>query len=137
MITKRRLLSLAIVCLVTMFCLCIPLFAQTTHSVTLTWQASTTPSVSYNVYRETTAGACTVTTSGTGPGCLRLNATVITGLTWTDSIAPIGTSFYVVRSVSGTCSTYPCANESANSNEVSVLLQAAPIPPVLNPPVVR
>jgi hypothetical protein len=104
--------------------------AQIQKKVTLTWQASSTAGVSYNVYREQTPGACTATTTGIGPGCLKLNATPLTVLTYVDATVPTGTSYYVVRALSGTL-------ESVNSNEVSVSIQAPPTAPVLNAPTVQ
>lgn len=99
-----------------------PMLAQAaTASVVLSWAQSTTPGVLYNVYRETAAGACTSTTSGTGPACLKLNTTPLAVLTYTDAPAMGSQYFYVVRStINGV--------ESANSNEVSVNL-ATPNPP--------
>lgn len=48
---------------------------QSTYSVQLTWQASTSNVVGYNMYRSTTDG---------GP-YVRINATLVTPLTYTDS----------------------------------------------------
>jgi len=93
-----------------------------TSSVTLTWTASTTPGVLYNVYRETSSGACTATSVGTGPACLKLNSAPLAALTYVDTGFVAGAkNWYVVRStINGV--------ESANSNEVLVDL-TAPAPP--------
>lgn len=100
--------------------------AQQNHTVLLNWAASTTAGVTYNVYRETFSGACTPTSVGTGPGCLKLNVTPLTVLTFTDTTVPQGaTSFYVIRAFSSTTGL-----ESANSNEVSALV---PLPPPAPP----
>ncbi len=121
---------------VVLFSLC-PVVQAQSHSVTLSWKSGNSlATFTYNVYRETSSGACTATTIGSGPGCLRLNVAPLTATVFTDTTPPVGASFYVVRAISGTCPNYPCVNESVNSNEVSVLLQAPIAPPVLNPPVV-
>ena len=89
------------------------LAAQTTHSVSLNWGASSTPSVTYNVYRSTTSGS----------GYSQINVSPVTGLTFTDSQVSNGaTYFYVVRSFDGT-------SESANSNEAKAVIPQAPQPP--------
>ena len=63
------------------------------HSVTLNWVASTTPNVSYNVYRSTTSG---------GPYSTKLNASPIAGLSYVDNAVQAGqTYYYVVTAVDG------------------------------------
>jgi Abnormal spindle-like microcephaly-assoc'd, ASPM-SPD-2-Hydin/Protein of unknown function (DUF1573) len=80
------------------------------HSVSLSWTASTSNVVGYNVYRSTTSG---------GPYTLITSASV-TGTTYTDSSVQAGvTYFYVVTAVDSN------GNESAFSNEASV---AVPTP---------
>jgi hypothetical protein len=59
---------------------------QSTHSVRLTWQASTSNVVGYNVYRSTTNG---------GP-YVRINATLVTPLNYTDSSVASSTIYYYV-----------------------------------------
>ena len=74
------------------------------HSVTLTWTASTSPVSGYNVYRSTTSG---------GP-YTKLNSSLIAATTYTDSTVQASTTyFYVVTSVDSS------NVESANSTEVS------------------
>ena len=74
------------------------------HSVTLTWTASTSTVSGYNVYRSTVSG---------GP-YTKLNSALITTTTYTDSTVQAGlTYFYVVTSVDSS------SVESANSTEVS------------------
>jgi hypothetical protein len=104
--------------------------AQTGHTVTLNWTESTS-SVTFDVFRETSAGACTPASLGTGPGCLKLNSVPITALTFTDSTPPIGTSFYVVRA------TDAKGNNGAYSNEVTVSLLAPPSAPIVAQPIVN
>ena len=59
---------------------------QSTHSVQLTWQASTSSVVGYNIYRSTTNG---------GP-YVKINATLVTPLTYTDSSVASSTTYYYV-----------------------------------------
>lgn len=81
------------------------------HQVVLQWVASTDAVDGYNVYRGSAAGAESTTA---------LNATPITLLTYTDANAPVGSLFYVVKSVKG-------GVVSPISNEVTtVILPAAP-----------
>ena len=61
--------------------------AATSHSVTLTWTASTTTGVTgYNVYRSTTTG---------GP-YTKLTSTAVTGTTYTDNSVTAGATYYYV-----------------------------------------
>jgi fibronectin type III domain protein len=71
------------------------------HSVTLSWKASTSPIVGYNVYRR-------------GPsGVVKLNAEPITATTYVDrTVQPGQTYFYVTKAVSAR------GTESTASNEV-------------------
>lgn len=73
------------------------------HTVSLSWTASTTPSVNYNIYRATTSGGYTTP----------LNSSPIPGTTFSDcSVTPGLTYYYVIRSVDST------GMESGNSTEV-------------------
>jgi hypothetical protein len=75
------------------------------HSVTLTWTASTSAVSGYNVYRSTVSG---------GP-YTKLNSTAIAAATYVDTTVQASTTyFYVVTSVDSS------NVESANSTEVSV-----------------
>jgi len=75
------------------------------HSVTLTWTASTSAVSGYNVYRSTVSG---------GP-YTKVNSSLIAATTYTDSTVQASTAyFYVVTSVDSS------NVESANSTEVSV-----------------
>ena len=78
------------------------------HSVTLTWTASTTPNVSYNIYRSTTSGGTYTKIGSVGVGVV----------TFTDTTSLAGqTYFYKTRAVDAT------STESADSNVVQ-----APVP---------
>jgi predicted phage tail protein len=72
------------------------------HSVSLSWAASTTSNVTYNVYRATTSGGYSSTPI----------ASAITGTTYTDTTVQAGTTyFYVTKAVDSS------GNLSAASNE--------------------
>ena len=58
--------------------------AANAHTVTLTWTASTTPNVTYNVYRANTT---------TGGQYVKLNSAPITTLSFTDNTALAGYSY--------------------------------------------
>jgi hypothetical protein len=77
-----------------------------THSVTLSWTPSTSQVNGYYVYRGTVSG---------GP-YTKLNTTVDTAPSYTDSGLTSGTYFYVVTSVD------PNGVESGYSNEVAVII---------------
>ena len=75
-----------------------------THTVTLSWTASTSTVVGYHIYRGTTAG---------GPYTLQSNG-VVTGTGYTDLAVMSGSQyFYVARAVDSN------NIESINSNEAS------------------
>ena len=79
-----------------------------THTVSLSWSASTSPSViGYNVYRSTTAG---------GP-YTKLTATPLTVTTYVDYNVTAGQTYFYV-----TTGLDVSANESAPSNEVSATI---------------
>jgi invasion protein IalB len=78
------------------------------HSAALTWNASTSTVSGYNVYRSTTSGT----------GYAKINTSLVTALTFTDSTVQSATTyFYVTTAVDSS------GRESVYSNEV-----AAPIP---------
>jgi hypothetical protein len=81
---------------------------STSHSVALTWTASTTSGVTgYNVYRSTTSGS----------GYAKIDTSLVSGTTYTDTSVASGTTYYyVVRSVSST------GLESANSSQVTAIV---------------
>lgn len=75
------------------------------HTVTLTWTASSTKGVTYNIYRGTSAGVCN--------GKPTPYATGITGTSYVDTNVSPGTYFYNVSAVGPT-------GESACDGEASV-----------------
>jgi hypothetical protein len=118
MTTIRRLLAI----------LLFPVTTLAGTTVALTWNPSTTVGALYNVYRETSAGACgTTPVVGT---CVKLNTAPV-GLPtiaqpFVDSAPPANAqSHYVVRAVNSS------GIESVNSNEVMVdLTQPGPPGPL-------
>lgn len=71
------------------------------HAANLSWTASTTPNVTYNVYRAT---------ASTGPFTTPLNSSAISGTTFKDTSVQAGqTYYYVVTAVAstGSASTPP------------------------------
>jgi hypothetical protein len=75
-----------------------------THTVTLTWEASSSHVAGYNVYRSVTPGG----------NYVRINSSLVQGLTYTDSTVVSGvTYYYVTRAVDDR------GNESVNSYETS------------------
>jgi hypothetical protein len=88
---------------------CVTGFGAVPHSVALNWTASTTPNVTYNVYRSTASGAY-------GSAL----ASVPAGTTsYTDTTAQAGlTYFYVIRAVDPSNSS----NVSSPSNEVQAII---------------
>lgn len=81
-----------------------PLLLVTEHAVTLQWQPSVTPGVTYSIYR----------TQTTGVGYVR--RANVNALTWKDTQVKSGrVYFYVVRSVKKKV-------ESGDSNEVRVTI---------------
>ena len=91
----------------------VPCTAQT--SVSLSWDASSTPGVSYNLYRTKTVAGCATA----GPGCIKVNTAPISVLTFSDTVSASGRWFYVARAVDAD------GVESANSNELAVILPPA------------
>jgi len=80
---------------------------QIGNSVQLSWTASTTSGVSYDIFRANTSG---------GYGSTPLNPSPIAGTTYTDTTVASGqTYFYVATAVDG-------AGSSPDSNEVSVTI---------------
>lgn len=86
------------------------------HSVTLTWTASATPNVTYNLYRGTAAGVCGGTPTPYVKG--------ITAPTYTDTnaLSDGQTLFYNVSAVKN-------GGESACDGEIQVLIPVLPLPP--------
>jgi hypothetical protein len=78
--------------------------APVQHSVALSWTASTSTIVGYNVHRGTVSG---------GP-YTKINSSLTTTLTYTDSTVQSGTTYYYVATAVDST-----GNESVDSNEVS------------------
>ena len=91
----------------------VPLSGAGTHDVILSWTASTTPGVGYNVYRGTASGGESTTPLNSSPvaeGCAST-----TTCTYTDATVVAGTTYYyTVTAVASNDVT-----QSANSNQVS------------------
>ncbi len=77
---------------------------QSTHSVQLNWQASTSIVIGYNIYRSTTDG---------GP-YIMINASLVTPLKYTDSSVASSTTYYYVSTA-----VDPAGVESEYSNQAS------------------
>jgi hypothetical protein len=104
--------------------------ATTPHVATLTWTASTTSGVGYNVYRSTTTGAeAPPALNGTTPVAVSCSGATCT---YADSANLVeGTTyFWVVRAV---VTNSGGTTESVNSNEVSATVPTTPPAPP-NPP---
>jgi hypothetical protein len=81
--------------------------AQVSHSVAVSWTASTSSVIGYNIYRSTVSGS----------GYIKLNSAPVIGLTYTDTSVQSGTTyFYVARAVSSS------GVESADSNQDSATI---------------
>lgn len=111
--------------------------AKATCKVTVAWTPSPTSGVTQNVYRETSVGACNLTSTGSGPGCLLLTPTALanTVTSFIDTVgssctavsatcAPPGTYSYVIRS---TDSAGISAQGETNSITVSLPPTVAPV----------
>jgi carboxypeptidase family protein len=78
--------------------------AAATHSVALSWNASTSPVAGYNVYRSVVSGS----------EYARVNLGLISGLQFTDPGLPSGSTYYYV-----TTAVDALGNESTVSNQVT------------------
>jgi hypothetical protein len=86
-----------------------PCSVYNAHQANLSWTASTTPNVTYNVYRATASA---------GPFTTPLNTTPVTGTTYTDTTVTAGLTYY-----------YEVTAVDPNNN------QSAPTPPVQAQPI--
>jgi hypothetical protein len=76
-----------------------PCSVYNAHAANLSWTASTTPNVTYNVYRAT---------ASTGPFTAPLNSTPVMGLTFVDTTVQAGqTYYYVVTAVAASVESTP------------------------------
>jgi len=80
---------------------------QQTHSVALSWNASTSVVTGYNVYRSTVSGT----------GFTRVNSALVAVLVYTDTAVQNGTTYYYV-----TTAVDSTGMESAYSNQVSAVI---------------
>jgi hypothetical protein len=81
--------------------------AQQSHSVALTWNASTSTVSGYNIYRSTVSGTSYV----------KINSSLNAGLSYTDTTVQNGTTYYYV-----TTAVDATGSESVFSNEVSAVI---------------
>ncbi len=81
--------------------------ATVTHSVSLSWTASTSAVSGYNVYRSTTSGA----------GYTKVNGGLVSVVNYTDSTVANGTTYYYV-----TTAVDASGLESINSNEAVAVI---------------
>jgi hypothetical protein len=94
-----------------------PTAAQTVHQIVLTWTASTTTGVNYNVYRGTLTG---------GP-YTKLTVSPTAALTYADTSGTGGTKyFYVVTAICTASCPTGITGESGFSAEASATFLAAP-----------
>ena len=77
------------------------------HTVALSWTASTSTVSGYNVYRSTTSGS----------GYTKVNSSLVPGETYTDSTVSSGTTYYYV-----TTAVDSSGDESAYSNQASAVI---------------
>jgi SdrD B-like domain len=80
---------------------------QQTHSVALSWNASTSAVIGYNVYRSTLSGT----------GYTRMNSAFLAVLAYTDTTVQSGTTYYYVTTAVDSSGT-----ESAYSNEAKAII---------------
>jgi hypothetical protein len=80
---------------------------QVTHTVALTWNASTSPVSGYNVYRSSVNGA----------GYVKINSTLVSLLAYTDTSVQNGTTYYYV-----TTAVDPSGAESGFSNQATAVI---------------
>jgi hypothetical protein len=78
---------------------------ESSHSVQLSWHASTTNAVGYNIYRSTTSG---------GP-YIKINTSLVTALTYNDATVVNSTTYYYV-----TTAVDSAGIESVFSNQATV-----------------
>jgi cellulose 1,4-beta-cellobiosidase len=104
-----RVVALAIAAMIVL-----PVAAQSAHSVSLAWTASTDAGVSYNVYRLT--GACPTTGSA---GFAKITAAPVAATAYTDTgMAPGAYCYYATSVLNGA--------ESAPSNLAAAVILPAP-----------
>ena len=80
---------------------------QTSHSVTLSWTASTSTVSGYNIYRTTISGS----------GYAKINSGLIAGLTYTDTTVESATTYYYVATA-----VDASGDESSDSNQATAVI---------------
>jgi hypothetical protein len=80
---------------------------QAQHSVSLSWTASTSTVAGYNVYRSTVSSS----------GFVKLNSSLVTGLTYKDTTVQNGTTYFYV-----TTAVNSVGVESNNSNQTQAVI---------------
>lgn len=112
----KRNLNKFIILFIILISYIIPVNAQSTkqHSILLTWTASTTTNVNYNIYRSTTSG-------GTYS---KLTPVPISSTTYTDLNGTGGTTYYYVVTAIDSA-----GYESVFSNQASATFLANPTAP--------
>ena len=87
---------------------------QSQRVVNLTWKASTSAGVRYNVYRSSNQGGCLKTNSN---NCQKISPSPVPSTNYTDSTVQVGQHyFYVVKAV------YSGGPESGPSNEAQAVI---------------
>ena len=108
-----------------------PVQAQT-HAAVLTWGASVagtcsgTPTLTYNVFRGTTAG---------GEAATPINSTGLNSLTYSDTTVVLGTTYFYRVQATEVCGNFTLP--SVFSNEVTAVFPSTPTAPTLQAPVVN
>jgi hypothetical protein len=87
---------------------------QSRHPVVLTWKASTSVGIKYNLYRSVTKGECLKTQS---VNCQKINLSPVPSTTYTDNTVQLGQNyFYVAKAVDSR------GKESNPSNEAQAMI---------------
>ena len=81
--------------------------AQVSHSVSISWTASTSSVTGYNIYRSTVSGS----------GYIKLNSIPVAGLTYTDTTVQSGTTYFYVATALTSGGT-----ESGDSNQATAIV---------------
>jgi fibronectin type 3 domain-containing protein len=79
----------------------------TSHTVTLSWTASTSTVSGYNIYRSTTNGS----------GYAKINSNLVASLSYNDSTVQSGTTYYYVATAVDSS-----GNESTDSNQATAIV---------------
>jgi hypothetical protein len=91
---------------------------QSQPVVRLTWKASTSPGVKYNVYRSGAKGECLKSKSN---DCKKINSSPVATTNYEDKTVQTGESYFYVTKAVGSSAT-----ESGPSNEAQVTISSKP-----------